>query len=75
MTEDMPQGKKTVSDKQIEDFIASADAPFVFAAEVADHFGHTRQWAHSRLQSLHEEETVEKKAANNSAAIWYLNGR
>jgi len=70
MTDDMPQGKKTVSDTEIIEAIAEHPDPFVRADEVADEFDHTRQWAHHRLNELCDSGPVTKKAGKRSAIYW-----
>jgi predicted transcriptional regulator len=69
---EMSQGKLTVTDAQIIEFVAGHDDPVVAAIEVADWFGHSRQWAHNRLEALHSEGQIEKKKAGSSSVIWYL---
>lgn len=70
MTGDMPQGKQTVSDKEIIEAIADHPDPFVRADEIADEFDHTRQWAHKRLGDLCAAGPVKKKAGKRSAIYW-----
>jgi len=70
MTEDMPQGKRTVSDSQIISAIENHEDPFVRADEVASEFEHTRQWAHNRLEDLHQDGRVEKKGSRRSVIWW-----
>jgi len=71
MSKDMPQGKQTVSDEEIVESIKSHDDPFVRADEVGQLHDHTRQWAHNRLQQLHESGQVAKKSSGR-AAIWWV---
>ena len=72
MTEKMPQGKETVTDQEIVDAIECHDDPVVAAVEIAEMFEHTRQWAHSRLESLHEEGKVKKKGGGRKAVVWWV---
>jgi DNA-binding IclR family transcriptional regulator len=72
MTEQMPQGEKTVSDEQILDAIKRHEDPFVAASEVAEMFDHTRQWAHARLSRLHEAGKVNRKGAGERSVIWWV---
>ncbi|WP_254841110.1 transcriptional regulator [Natronomonas marina] len=72
MNEEMPQGKETVSDDEIVNAIESHDDPFVVAAEVAERFDHTRQWAHDRLQNLADEGRIQRKAAGKRSVIWWV---
>ena len=66
----MPQGKQTVSDDDIIETILQHDDPFVRSDEIAEEFGHTRQWAHERLQQLHDEGDLKKKGGNRSVIWW-----
>jgi predicted transcriptional regulator len=70
MGKDMPQGVKTVSDEEILKEIEQYSDPFVKSKEVAEMFDHTRQWAHDRLQELHEQGEVEKKGGGRSVIWW-----
>jgi len=70
--EDMSQGKQTVSDKDIIALLKQDEDPFLAATEVAEHFGHSRQWAHSRLEALHQDGPVSKKKAGSSSVIWWV---
>ena len=72
MTERMPQGKETVSDEDILAAMRSSDDPVVSATEIGDHFDHTRQWAHQRLEQLYEEGMVEKKEASKRSVVWWV---
>ena len=71
MSDDMPQGKETVSDGQIIEAIQNHPDPFVAASEVAEMFDHSRQWAHERLQDLADERRIEKKEAGSRSVIWW----
>jgi len=68
----MPRQSRSVSDEQILELFEQHDDPFLAAIEVSDWFGLTRQWAHNRLQRLHDEGRLEKKKAGPSSVIWYL---
>jgi len=72
MTKDMPQGKKTVSDTQIVQAIDEHADPVLSAQEVAEIFGHTRQWADSRLKDLAEEGRVQKKSGGPRSVMWWV---
>jgi DNA-binding Lrp family transcriptional regulator len=72
MTQDMPQGKETVSDEEIIKALRNHEDPFIAAAEIADHFGHTRQWAHNRLKKLHADGRVKRKEAGERSVIWWV---
>jgi len=71
MSEEMPQGKQTVSDTQIIQVMREDDDPFHAAPEVAEIFDHSRQWAHDRLASLHEDGLVERKESGERSVIWW----
>jgi len=71
MTDDMPQGKKTVSDDEIVKRMREHKDPFLGAGEVAGMFDHTRQWAHSRLKGLNNQDRVRKKTAGKRSVIWW----
>jgi len=68
----MPQGKRTVGDDEIVAAVSGQDDPFVTAAEVADIFGMTRQWAHSRLQNLHDTDRISRKKSGPRNVIWWV---
>ncbi len=68
----MTQGKRTVSDSEIIAAICDQDDPFVTAAEVAGMFGMTRQWAHNRLQNLHDSERINRKKSGPRNVIWWV---
>jgi hypothetical protein len=72
MSEEMPQGKETVSDTQIIDAISDHPDPFIASSELASMFDHTRQWAHNRLSELHERGEIEKKEAGERSVIWWV---
>lgn len=72
MSEEMPQGKETVSDEEIIKAIDEHQDPFLAASEVSDMFDHTRQWAHIRLESLNEEGAVRKKESSRQSVIWWV---
>ena len=72
MNRDMPQGKETVSDEEIIEALKDHDDPFIAASELADHFDHTRQWAHARLNQLHEDGRVSRKEAGERSVIWWV---
>jgi len=72
MTEDMPTGEKTVSDEQIIEAVEQHDDPVVSANEVASMFDHTRQWAHSRLNDLFEEDRVCRKNGGPRSVMWWV---
>jgi predicted transcriptional regulator len=66
----MPRGKQTVSDSDIIQAMADHPDPFIRTDELAEEFGFTRQWAHSRLQDLVEDGPVKKKSGARSAIYW-----
>jgi Mn-dependent DtxR family transcriptional regulator len=68
----MPQGKRSVSDSEIVDAFEEIEGPFAGASEIAEFFGHTRQWAHQRLSELHEEGTVNKKKTGKQSVVWWV---
>lgn len=68
----MAQGKRTVTDHEIVDAIREVDAPFITSRELAEQFGMTRQWAHNRLQQLHDAGEIERKKSGERAVIWWL---
>jgi DNA-binding Lrp family transcriptional regulator len=68
----MTQGKQTVSDGDIVSAFKSNEAPFMTAIELATEFGMTRQWAHNRLQTLHEAGTIKRKKSGPRNVIWWL---
>ncbi len=68
----MAQGKRTVSDSEIIAVISDQDDPFVTAAEVAELFGMTRQWAHNRLQDLHDTGRINRKKSGPRNVIWWV---
>lgn len=70
MSEDMPQGKQTVSDSQIIMAIKNHDDPFVRSKEIADIFEHSRQWAHERLDQLEDDDLINKKGSSKSVIWW-----
>jgi len=72
MSEEMPQGKETVSDQQIVTAIEEHTDPFVFASEVAEKFDHTRQWAHNRLQVLYDDGRIKRKSGGQRSVIWWV---
>jgi predicted transcriptional regulator len=72
MSEEMPQGKETVSDKQIINAISNHPDPFIASSELAEMFDHTRQWAHNRLTELHDAGQIEKKEAGERSVIWWV---
>ncbi|WP_417936055.1 helix-turn-helix domain-containing protein [Haloarcula saliterrae] len=68
----MTRGKQTVSDREILALFAAADAPFLTAREVADAFDLTRQWAHNRLQTLHDDGHLNRKKSGRNTVIWWV---
>ena len=68
----MPQGKKTVSDEQIINWVDDHNDPIVAAAEVANQFEHSRQWAHARLQQLEDSGKIQKKEAGERSVVWWV---
>jgi len=68
----MTRGKQTVSDADIVGAFRSNEAPFLTAIELAEKFGMTRQWAHNRLQTLHEAGEINRKKAGPRNVIWWL---
>jgi hypothetical protein len=71
MCENMPMGKKTVSDDEILEAFSEIQGGFASPIEIADHFGHDRQWAYNRLEQLREAgEVVKKKPSPQAVAYW-----
>jgi DNA-binding Lrp family transcriptional regulator len=68
----MTQGKRTVTDRDILALFAATEAPFLTAQEIADAFDLTRQWAHNRLQALHEDGHLERKKSGPNTVIWWV---
>ena len=62
----MCQGKQSVTDTEIIEAFEEVQGPFAAASEIADFFGHTRQWAHKRLTELHESGSINRKKLENS---------
>ncbi len=67
----MAQGKQTVSDEDIISAFKSNEAPFITSIELANEFGMTRQWAHNRLQALHDAGTIKRKKSGPRNVIWW----
>ncbi|GGK83986.1 hypothetical protein [Haloarcula sebkhae] len=68
----MSQGKREVTDSEIVDAFKDIAGPFAAASEVAEYFGHTRQWAHQRLTQLHEQGAVERKKTGGQSVVWWV---
>jgi predicted transcriptional regulator len=68
----MAQGKRTVSDEETISVYESNEAPFMTAIELATEFEMTRQWAHNRLQALHEAGPIKRKKSGPRNVIWWL---
>jgi len=59
---------------QLEDVLAvlkKANTPVMTAKQVADEMGCTREAARQKLESLHEEEQVEKMKVGARAVVWW----
>ena len=68
----MSQGKREVTDSEIVDAFGEISGPFAAASEIAEFFGHTRQWAHKRLTQLHEQDVVERKKTGEQTVVWWV---
>lgn len=68
----MSQGKQSVTDLEIVDAFDEIKGPFATASEIANFFGHTRQWAHKRLTELHVRGTVERKKMEDKTVVWWV---
>ena len=68
----MSQGKREVTDSEIVDAFEDIAGPFAAASEIAEFFGHTRQWVHKRLTQLHEQGVVERKKTGEQTVVWWV---
>lgn len=55
----------------LQEFALSKD-PVLFASEIADAFGKSRQWAHGRLMDLVEDGHLNTKKAGRRSRIYWL---
>lgn len=63
--------KPTVSDEEILAIFESHQDPFLSTAEVSEELGFSQQGTLKRLQSLEEDDHLQKKKAGGSL-IWWL---
>lgn len=68
----MAQGRMSVSDEDILGVFRDSEEPIMTAREIADQFSMTRQWAHHRLQKLHDDGVIEKKKSGERTVVWWL---
>jgi len=66
------QGKREVTDSEIVDASEDIAGPFAAASEIAEFFGHTRQWAHQQLTQLHDQRAVERKKTGEQSVVWWV---
>jgi predicted transcriptional regulator len=75
MNEKMPQGKQTVTDREIIEAMEESSDPIHSAREIAEIVGVTRQCAFDRLQQLREEGRVDSKKSGARTVVWWPLGQ
>ena len=61
-----------VSERDILDLFAEADAPFLTAPEIAARVGVTRQAITYRLKRMQEKGLVDRKDVGSNAVVWWV---
>jgi predicted ArsR family transcriptional regulator len=69
--DDMPQGKETVSDKEIIEFMRSDQDPAYTTSELADHFEMSSEGIRGRLEDLEKRGRIFKKKPSSRTVIWW----
>lgn len=68
---DVAQGKRTVSDDEIIEFMRSKPDPAFTTPELADQFGMTETGIRNRLNDLAERGLVERKKPAPRTLVWW----
>lgn len=68
---DMPQGRQTVSDAEIIEFMETSDEPAFIAKEIASEFGINKETARKRLNQLSKEGKVYRKKPSLRTVLWW----
>jgi len=68
---DMPQGEKTVDDREIVEYMHSHSDPAYTTAELADKFDISTEGMRRRLEELKEADRVLKKKPSSRTVIWW----
>lgn len=69
---DVPQGKETVTDREIIEIMRESSEPAFITSEVADMVGMTTEGARGRLEQLREEGLVYKKKPSSRTVLWWV---
>ncbi|WP_092662273.1 winged helix-turn-helix domain-containing protein [Halorientalis persicus] len=67
--------KPSVSDVEILREMAISPDPVLTAVELAERIDMSQQGAHSRLESLEDQQYVRSKKAGSRARVWWITDR
>ena len=67
----MPQGEKTVTDKEIVQWMRESPEPAFTTAEVAEKFNMSAEGMRGRLEGLREGEQIQRKKPTSRTVIWW----
>ncbi|MHC3378192.1 HTH domain-containing protein [Haloarcula sp. H-GB5] len=69
------QGRYTgqIAPQDVLNILRESDTPVMTAKQVADKLGCTREAARQKLESLYQEERVEKMKVGARAVVWWRN--
>ena len=65
------EARDNMPDPELMNVFQSAEDPILTATEVAERIGVTRQYAHQRLQDLHDAGVVTRKKVGSRAVVWW----
>jgi len=68
---DMPQGRRTVSDEEIIEYMEQSDDPAFVAVEIAEKFGINKETARQRLNDLAERGEIHRKKPSARTVVWW----
>jgi predicted ArsR family transcriptional regulator len=68
----MVQGKRTVTDKEIEQKMHELPSPAFTTGELAGHFDMTTEGMRLRLEKLRNEGVVHRKKPSQRTVIWWV---
>lgn len=68
---DVPQGKQTVNDSEILEYMRSDSDPAYSTSELADQFGMSTEGMRVRLEDLRTEALIHKKKPTERTVLWW----
>lgn len=68
----MVQGKRTVTDDEIVEWMHESPDPAFTTPEIAEEFGMTPEGMRNRLKKLEEDGRIEVKTPGSQTKIWYV---